>query len=102
MLHGIVMFRGSSEIDQLFKIFDYMGTPEEGISSDYSWDGLSHLPHYTNIKFPKFIGKRHQITYPDIDPLCIDLMHSLLNLDPKRRITAKDALKHRYFDSLSP
>jgi serine/threonine protein kinase len=29
-------------------------------------------------------------------------MHGLLELDPKKRFTAKDALTHKYFDSISP
>lgn len=66
-----------------------MGTPEE-----HTWLGITSLPFYS-VRFPKFKGKRmpHSIT--------TDLLHKMLELDPKRRITAIEALKHPYFDSIS-
>ncbi len=41
------LFRGDSEIDQLFRIFRTMGTPTEDI-----WPGVTSLPEYQNKTFP--------------------------------------------------
>lgn len=41
LITGKVMFRGDSEIDQLFKIFQLMGTPEDFEINDLS----SQPPH---------------------------------------------------------
>eukprot|EP00953_Heterococcus_sp_UTEX-ZZ885_P002702 1977-Heterococcus_DN1.PRE.1 len=43
-----VLFEGMTEIDQLFKIFRLVGTPDES-----TWQGVKHLPDY-NDKFPKW------------------------------------------------
>lgn len=42
------LFAGDSEIDQLYKIFHMMGTPNE-----INWPGVSQLPEYRAI-FPKW------------------------------------------------
>lgn len=41
MVTGRPLFPGDSEIDQLFRIFRYMGTPNESI-----WPGVSELPDF--------------------------------------------------------
>lgn len=63
------------------------------------WTGLSQLPEFSRIKFPRFRGRRISINAHGGE--AIDLLHRMLELDPKRRITALDALKHSYFDTLS-
>lgn len=40
-LSGHPLFPGDSEIDQIFKIFRIMGTPDEDC-----WPGVSQLPDY--------------------------------------------------------
>lgn len=42
-----VLFRGSSEIDQLFKIFQSLGTPGESV-----WQGVTSLTNYSTA-FPR-------------------------------------------------
>lgn len=41
------LFRGDSEIDQLFRIFRLLGTPSEEV-----WPGVSSLPEYQKKSFP--------------------------------------------------
>lgn len=38
------------------------------------------------------------ITYEN--PLALDLLDKMLQIDPKNRITAEETLKHKYFESL--
>lgn len=42
------MFPGDSEIDQLYRIFQYLGTPDERV-----WPGCTQLPDFKAI-FPKW------------------------------------------------
>lgn len=44
-------FAGDSEIDQLFKVFQVLGTP-----NDSKWPGVSSLPDY-KATFPKWNTK---------------------------------------------
>lgn len=43
------IFPGTSELDQLFKIFHKVGTP----SAD-SWSGFTNMPNYS-FEFPNFV-----------------------------------------------
>ncbi|CAG8569171.1 9890_t:CDS:2 [Paraglomus occultum] len=81
---------GDSEIDQLFKIFKYLGTPD-----DVTWPGVSKLPDYKNV-FPNWKSVPLD-KYIPLDADGIDLLARMLVYDPGRRISAKQALQHPYF-----
>jgi cyclin-dependent kinase 2 len=86
-----VLFRGDSEIDQLYQIFRIMGTPDET-----SWPGVSKLPDF-KANFPNW--KRQALTSinPQLNEEGIDLLSKLLVYKPDERITAKNALSHAFF-----
>lgn len=94
MLTKKVLFPGDSEIDQLFKIFQKLGTPNES-----QWEGLTRLPNYKPI-FPNWPPQ-------DLDKLlgkfssAADLLKRMLVYDPFRRISAQNAMKHPYLDLLN-
>ena len=86
-----VLFRGDSEIDQLFQIFRVLGTPNEN-----SWPGVSQLPDY-NSTFPNWSPQNLSRYNPQLDGEGIDLLQKLLVYTPEERMTAKQALKHEFF-----
>ncbi|XP_069756832.1 cyclin-dependent kinase 1 [Narcine bancroftii] len=87
------LFHGDSEIDQLFRIFRTLGTPNNDI-----WPDVETLPDYKNT-FPKWkAGNLSQVK--NIDQNGQDLLAKMLIYDPPRRICAKQALHHPYFDDL--
>lgn len=87
------IFQGTNEIDQLWKVYDIMGT----ISTE-DWPDAYKLPWFeilrpnyrTEFRFKAKFGAL-------LTPECYNLATSLLQLNPKKRLAAADALKHPYF-----
>ncbi|KAF5207820.1 Cyclin-dependent kinase [Thalictrum thalictroides] len=94
MVNQRPLFPGDSEIDELFKIFRIMGTPNEE-----TWPGVSSLPDFKSA-FPKWPSKDLATVVPDLEPAGLDLLSKMLYLDPSKRITARSALEHEYFKDI--
>ena len=50
--------------------------------------------------FPKFKGVNPETHFKNFDKNGLDLAMKMLQLDPARRISMKEALKHPYFSDL--
>jgi len=87
------LFQGDSEIDQLFRIFRTLGTPDEEI-----WPGVSQFPDY-NTSFPKWQVQdiANVINQHHLEVEGMNLLRRMLIYNPERRVTAKDALYNSYF-----
>jgi len=91
MVKGRALFPGDSEIDQLFRIFRTMGTPDESC-----WPGVSQLPDFKPT-FPKWSGCDFGELFPKLDEAGLNLLTKLMTYDPSKRISARNALHHNYF-----
>ncbi|GAU24169.1 hypothetical protein TSUD_84040 [Trifolium subterraneum] len=94
MINQRPLFPGDSEIDELFKIFRIMGTPNED-----TWPGVTSLPDFKSA-FPKWPSQDLATLVPNLEPAGLDILSSMLRLDPSRRITARAALEHEYFKDI--
>lgn len=97
MCSGRPLFPGTSDQDQLDKIFKALGTPTEE-----TWPSMVDLPEYKaglELKGPEpeFFSKQANLAN---DSAAVDLLQQLLQYDPAKRITAKNAMKHPYFDGV--
>ncbi|KAJ4432163.1 Cyclin-dependent kinase 2, partial [Periplaneta americana] len=88
------LFPGDSEIDQLFRIFRTLGTPDEDV-----WPGVSSLPDYKSM-FPRWEAQDMSEVVPMLDTVGKDLFLKLLTYDPNKRVSAMEALQHSYFDDV--
>jgi serine/threonine protein kinase len=94
MIRRKALFPGDSEIDQLFKIFQVLGTPNEEI-----WPGVTKLPDFKP-SFPQWPTIDITLRVPGIDPAGLDLLKQMVCYEPSKRISARDALRHPYFKDL--
>ena len=96
MVTGNIFFKGFSENDQLRKIFELLGTPNEKWYKFYTEYPGWEKQALTEVSLP---GEWKKVL-PQLDDDGIDLISKLLELDPEKRILAADALKHPFFKDL--
>ncbi|XP_068659305.1 cyclin-dependent kinase D-1-like [Aristolochia californica] len=87
--------QGSSDIDQLGKIFAAFGTPKPS-----QWPDMVYLPDYVEYQFVPAPSIRSLFPMASDDTL--DLLSKMFTYDPKVRISVQQALEHRYFSSVPP
>ncbi|XP_052620323.1 cyclin-dependent kinase C-2 [Lactuca sativa] len=92
LLHGKPIFPGKDEPEQLSKIFELCGAPDEN-----NWPGVSKIPWYNNFKPTRPIKRRLRDVFRHFDRNALELLEKMLTLDPSQRISAKDALDAEYF-----
>ncbi len=88
------LFPGDSEIDELYRVFRVLGTPTEAV-----WPGVSKLPDYKP-SFPQWKASGIDHLQRNMDPLLKDLILKCLEYEPSKRLSAKDAMNHPYFDDI--
>nr|KYP51270.1 Cyclin-dependent kinase C-2 [Cajanus cajan] len=92
LLHGKPIFPGKDEPEQLNKIFELCGAPDE-----VNWPGVSKTPWYNQFKPTRPMKRRLREVFRHFDRHALELLEKMLTLDPAQRITAKDALDAEYF-----
>jgi len=85
-------FPGESDLDQISKIFQALGTPNET-----KWPGMIALPDY--IEFKPFPGTPLKYIFSAATDDLLDLLEKLLALNPLERCTTQEALQMKYFSN---
>jgi serine/threonine protein kinase len=94
MYTGRPLFPGTTNEDQITRIFRIMGTPTER-----TWPGITQLPEYKP-NFQMYATQDLRNILQAIDPTGIDLLQRMLQLRPELRISAAEALQHPWFSDL--
>jgi len=92
MLTGRTLFPGTDHIDQLTRILVLCGTPTpETLSKITSEEARNYIR-----SLPKMEKKNFHEVFKGANPLAIDLLEKMLELDADKRITAEEVLAHPY------
>ena len=90
MLLCDVLFRGDDDIQILSKIFTLLGIPNEN-----NWPDVKQLKFFAVFKGGPALTIQKK--FANFSEESRDLLEKMLVLDPNKRITANEALKHPYF-----
>ncbi len=92
LLTGKTLFPGSDHIDQLSRIMDLTGTPDDEILAKIqSEDARNFVKSQPKTKKKDFRGY-----FAGANEIAVDLLEKMLLLDVDKRITAEEALSHPY------
>lgn len=91
MVQRRALFQGDSEVDQLFRIFRILGTPDEKL-----WPGVTKLPDYKAV-FPSWPPQNMKDVITQMDAEGLKILMKMLIYEPNSRISAKQALALPYF-----
>ena len=89
------LLQGKNEVDELSKIFELCGVPTEE-----SWPGFKRLPNARYLRLPKTSvsqGSVLRAKFPFLTSAGSQLLQGLLELNPAKRLTAKEVLDSAYF-----
>ncbi|KAI0091697.1 kinase-like domain-containing protein, partial [Irpex rosettiformis] len=95
LMLGKPLFKGKDYVDQMNKILEVLGTPDDvvmrRIGSDKARAYIKSLPH----KRPQPLHK----IIPSADQQALDFLGQLIEFDPSKRPTAADALVHPWLET---
>lgn len=97
MILRVPYLPGNSEIHQLQLICQAIGTPSED-----NWPGVTKMPGYVkpapeDATVPLRVKQDFMAPFGTVGDAGVDLLISTLALDPRKRITARDMLRHPWW-----
>ncbi|XP_075682757.1 serine/threonine-protein kinase MAK isoform X2 [Rhinoderma darwinii] len=82
------LFPGTSEVDEIFKICQVLGTPKKS-----DWSEGYQLAASMNFRFPQCVPINLKTLIPNASEEALTLMRDMLHWDPKKRPTASQVQK---------
>ncbi|CAF2758487.1 unnamed protein product [Rotaria sp. Silwood2] len=92
MACGRPLFAGTKVDEELYLIFKCLGTPNEK-----TLPGVTTNPDFQALRFPYYHGESLNHLAPRLDQNGIDLLEKFLRYNPHSRISAHDAMMHKFF-----
>ncbi|GLA96601.1 hypothetical protein AtubIFM57143_004075 [Aspergillus tubingensis] len=92
MLSGKPLFPGKDHINQFYLIIDLLGNPPDEV--------IDRICSKNTVQIVKSLGNRQprclRTMFSSVDEAAVDLLDKFLVFDPHARISASNALEHRY------
>ncbi|XP_033844221.1 MAPK/MAK/MRK overlapping kinase-like [Periophthalmus magnuspinnatus] len=85
------LFPGTNELDQVAKIHDVLGTPDQSVLHKFKQSRAMRF------NFPQKKGTGLSRLIPNCPAPALSLLYQMLAYDPDERISADTALRHMYF-----
>ena len=95
LFEGKPLFKAKNMLKLLETFVEKLGTPDEGFISKLHKGKQKLLENLPRCKKKRI---REQFSRKDIDPNLLDLLEKCLLFDNEKRISAKEAMKHKYFE----
>ncbi|CAG8894826.1 unnamed protein product [Penicillium nalgiovense] len=96
LLLRVPFVAGNTDLDQTSKICEAFGTPTEE-----NWPGVSKLPYYIATDKAHLVPLQGRDffmrQFPTAGPVGADLLMSMCALDPRKRSTAVQCLRHNWW-----
>ncbi len=96
MACGRPLFAGTKVDEELYLIFRQLGTPTETLP------GVTINPDFQALKIPFYFGEPLNRLATRLDHNGIDLLEKFLRYNPLSRISAHDAMMHKFFSCFPP
>ncbi len=90
------LFPGENEKNQMNKIHKILGTPSESAMAFFK----KHQSRHMSFSWAPQKGTGFKSLIPHVPADFRDLLEGMLQYDPRKRISAHDAVRHKYFDDL--
>ncbi|CAD8095352.1 unnamed protein product [Paramecium primaurelia] len=91
-----ILFKGTNYIQMIKLIFDTLGKPQD--------DDLQFITNSNAKKYVNSLQTKQKCSIGSVikysNPLAIDLLDKMLEINPKKRITSAQALNHPYLESI--
>ena len=95
LFRSLPLFPGTSEHDQLYRICEVFGAPDHD-----TWPEGLKLATNSSLQFPRFPPLTTlAICIPNASPEALHLIQALCTWDPKKRLTASQAMQHPFFSN---
>jgi negative regulator of PHO system len=94
------LFPGKDAQDQIFKIFEILGTPSSELLTFLCGGADKVVPEWLTTKLPFCKPVRWEIKFPGVSGRGLNLLARLLDYRPGMRISAKEALEHPFFEGV--
>lgn len=91
------LFPGTSDIDQLARIFNVIGFP-----SEHNWPSAQLLPAFVQFEPREPLQLDTIFPTSEVGKGGVELLSRMLTLDPLKRISAAEALNHDYLIASTP